>query len=69
MIRALKRHTCGKCNFSTSRKFNLVRHFERKHQTQSTFNGHKKQGKRAEVEKIFFISAKTRDVRQHMRDK
>ena len=48
MIRALKRHTCGKCNFSTSRKFNLVRHFERKHQTQSTFNGHEKQGKRVQ---------------------
>ena len=40
MNQNLKRHTCRVCNFSTSRKFNLVRHFQRKHQNQSTFNGY-----------------------------
>ena len=34
MIQNLKRHACGECNFSTSRKFNLERHFKRKHQNQ-----------------------------------
>ena len=34
MIQHLKRHACGMCNFSTSRKFNLERHFKRKHQNQ-----------------------------------
>jgi hypothetical protein len=27
-----KNHHCGECNFSTSRKFNLTRHYKRKHE-------------------------------------
>ena len=34
MNQNLKKHACSKCNFSTSRKFNLQRHFKRKHQNQ-----------------------------------
>ena len=34
MNQNLKKHACGECNFSTSRKFNLERHFKRKHQNQ-----------------------------------
>ena len=34
MYQNLKKHACGYCNFSTSRKFNLDRHFKRKHQNQ-----------------------------------
>ena len=34
MYQNLKKHACWKCNFSTSRKFNLDRHFKRKHQDQ-----------------------------------
>ena len=42
MNQNLKRHTCGVCNFSTSRKFNHVRYFQRKHQAQiSRSNGNR----------------------------
>jgi hypothetical protein len=34
MNQNLKKHACSECNFSTSRKFNLQRHFKRKHQNQ-----------------------------------
>ena len=40
MTQNLKKHTCREGNFSTSRKCNLTRHFERKHANQSTFNGY-----------------------------
>ena len=30
----------GECNFSTSRKFNLIRHHERHHKRQSSFNSY-----------------------------
>jgi hypothetical protein len=30
-----KKHVCGECNFTTSRKFNLNRHYQRKHQNQT----------------------------------
>ena len=38
MIQNLEKHThtCGECNFSTSRKFNLKRHHERHHRRQSS---------------------------------
>ena len=34
MNQNLKKHACIECNFSTSRKCNLERHFKRKHQNQ-----------------------------------
>ena len=34
MNQNLKKHACGSCNFSTSRKFNLDRHIQRKHSNQ-----------------------------------
>ena len=34
MTQNVKKHACWECNFSTSRKFNLDRHFKRKHQNQ-----------------------------------
>ena len=34
MTQNIKKYACWKCNFSTSRKFNLNRHFKRKHQNQ-----------------------------------
>ena len=34
MNQNLKKYACSQCNFSTSRKFNLQRHFKRKHQNQ-----------------------------------
>ena len=37
------KHTCGECNFSTSRKFNLIRHHERHHKRQSSFNSYVQQ--------------------------
>ena len=32
MAPSLKNHHCGECNFSSSRKFNLTRHYKRKHE-------------------------------------
>ena len=40
MILDLKKHICGDYNFLTSRIFNLTRHFQRKHQNQSTLDGY-----------------------------
>ena len=40
MNQNLEKHTCGECNFSTSRKFNLIRHHERHHKRQSSFNSY-----------------------------
>ena len=34
MNQNLKKHACGSCDFSTSRKFNLDRHIKRKHSNQ-----------------------------------
>jgi hypothetical protein len=34
-----KKHVCGECNFTTSRKFNLNRHYQRKHQNQTVHGG------------------------------
>ena len=34
MNQNLKKHACNECYFSTSRMFNLERHFKRKHQNQ-----------------------------------
>ena len=40
MNQNLEKHTCGECNFSTSRKFNLIRHHERHHKRQSSLNSY-----------------------------
>ena len=46
MASSLKNHHCGECNFSSSRKFNLTRHYKRKHEN----NGQRKTNKHHAVQ-------------------
>jgi hypothetical protein len=40
MAPSIKNHHCGECNFSSSRKFNLTRHYKRKHENNGQVGEH-----------------------------